>query len=108
MTDCPLTAVSQVFFAPLHTLAGDFRNLLCDIANLFDNTYIIDLYTYAPVYDAEFRKRFFLTGHINPCGYKLTARMVMAYIDYVVRHNMKDFKQIGFVGTPFYNCKEKL
>ena len=89
-------------------LSGKFRDLLYEIAKLFDNTYVIDLYTYAPVYDGEFRKNFFLAGHMNPCGYKLTARMIMAYIDYIVRHNMQDFKQIGFIGTPFYNCKEKL
>ncbi len=88
--------------------AKKFRDLICDIADLFDNTYVIDLYTYAPIYDGEFKKNFCLGGHMNPCGYKLTARMVMAYIDYIVRHNMQDFKQVGFIGTPFYNCKEKL
>ncbi len=89
-------------------LAAKHRQLLLDIAELFDNTYVIDLFTYGPAYDREFKKNFYLGGHMNPCGYKLTARMVMAYIDYIVRHNMQDFKQIGFMGTPYYNCKEKL
>lgn len=84
------------------------RQLMLDMAELFDNTYVIDLFEYGPKYDSEFKKNFYLGGHMNPCGYKLTARMVMAYIDYIIRHNMQDFKQIGFMGTPFYNCKEKL
>ena len=84
------------------------RQLMLDMAELFDNTYVIDLFEYGPKYDNEFKKNFYLGGHLNPCGYKLTARMVMAYIDYIIRHNMQDFKQIGFMGTPFYNCKEKL
>lgn len=84
------------------------RQLMLDMAELFDNTYVIDLFEYGPKYDSEFKKNFYLGGHMNPCGYKLTARMIMAYIDYIVRHNMQDFKQIGFMGTPFYNCKEKL
>ncbi len=84
------------------------RDLLYRMAELFENTYVIDLYEYAPVYDADFRRDFFLSGHLNPAGYKLTARMVMAYIDYIVRHNFSDFKQIPFIGTPYYNVTEKL
>ena len=32
-------------------------------------------------------------------GYELTARMVMSYIDYIIRHNMDDFKHVGLIGT---------
>lgn len=39
---------------------------------------------------------------MNPMGYMLTARMVESYIDYIIRHNAEDFKQIGFIGTPHY------
>ena len=41
---------------------------------------------------------FYLGGHMNPCGYILTARQVMSYIDYIIRHNMRDFKEVGFIG----------
>ena len=74
-------------------------NLLYSFAEHFDNSYVIDLYKYGPVYDEEFEKKFFLYGHMNPSGYILTARMIDSYIDYIVRHNPDDFKTIGFVGT---------
>ena len=74
-------------------------NLLYSFAEHFDNSYVIDLYKYGPVYDAEFYEKFFLYGHMSPSGYILTARMIDSYIDYIVRHNPDDFKTVGFVGT---------
>jgi len=79
------------------------KNALFELADIFSNTYVIDLYTYAPPYDEEFRKHFFLGGHMNPMGYILTAKMMASYIDYIIRHNPDDFKQVGFIGTPYEN-----
>ncbi len=73
--------------------------LLYDMAEFFDNSYVIDLYKYAPAYDEKFREQFFLYGHMNPCGYILTAKMVASYIDYIIRHNMQDFMKAGLIGT---------
>lgn len=81
--------------------------VLHQMAELFDNTYVIDLNRYAPAYDAEFRAHFNMGGHMNPCGYLLTARMVASYIDYIIRHNYADFKQTAFIGTPHYFRYEK-
>lgn len=83
--------------------ADKHAELLHSLTERFENSYVIDLRKYAPVYDAEFKKQFFLGGHMSPAGYILTAQMVMSYIDYIVRHNMRDFKQVGFIGTPFKN-----
>ncbi len=83
------------------------RQLMYDLAKLFDYTYVIDLNEYGPVYDAEFDKSFFLGGHMNPMGYILTAKMVMSYIDYIVRHNMEDFSQVGFIGKGVHNYNAK-
>lgn len=75
--------------------------LLYEFAEFFSNSYVLDLRRYGPVYDEEFKEHFYLGGHMNPMGYVLTGRMVTAYIDYIVRHNYKDFKQLGFMGTPY-------
>ena len=83
------------------------QTLLHKLAKIFDNCYVIDLREYAPVYDQEFKKNFFLGGHMNPMGYRLTALMVESYIDYIIRNNFDDFKQVGFIGTPDYNENEK-
>jgi len=74
-------------------------NLLYSFVEHFDNSYIIDLYKYGPVYDEEFKKKFFLYGHMSPSGYILTARMIDSYIDYIVRHNPDDFKTVAYIGT---------
>lgn len=78
--------------------------LLYALAEKFSNTYVLDIRKYGPVYDREFHDRFFMSGHMNAMGYIFTAEMVMSYIDYIIRHNMEDFKLVPFMGTPFTNC----
>lgn len=84
-----------------------FREQIYRLAEMFDYTYVIDLYQYAPIYDEEFRNNFYLGNHLNAAGYMLTAKMIASYIDYIIRNNPDDFTQIGFVGTPHYNDKYK-
>jgi hypothetical protein len=71
--------------------------LLYGLCDIFDNCYVIDLYKYGPEYDAEFGENLWMFGHMNPMGYIVTARLIDSYIDYIVRHNPKDFQTIGFV-----------
>ncbi len=81
----------------------EHSRLLHDMAKHFDFTYVIDLYSHAPVYDAEFIKKYYLHGHLNPMGYRLTAKIMESYIDHIIRHNMNDFIQIPFIGSRFYD-----
>ncbi len=86
-------------------LSEKHAELMYDFTRIFDNSYVIDLRRYAPVYDEKFREFFYLGGHLNPCGYVLTAQMIMSYIDYIIRHNIKDFVKTAFIGTPFTNSE---
>ena len=79
--------------------------LLRDIAKKFDYTYVVDLFEFAPVFDEEFKRRFFLHGHMNPMGYRFFAKLVESCIDYTVRHNPQDFWQVGFIGKPQYDTR---
>ena len=72
---------------------------LYDLADVFDNCYVIDLYKYGPVYDDEFKKNYFYHSHMSPAGYLMTAKLIDSYIDYIIRHNPEDFKTVGFIGT---------
>ena len=98
------------FFLIVPPLHGDvekrekIQRALYELAELFDRTYVIDLYKYAPAFDKEFRNAFFLGGHMNPMGYIIVAKMIASYIDYIIRHNPNDFKQVGFIGTPHHNA----
>ena len=72
--------------------------LLYEIAELFDFAYVMDMAKHAPVQDAEYRRNFYLGGHLNAAGYLLTSRMVAAYMDYIIRNHPEDFAQVGFIG----------
>ena len=77
--------------------------LLYRLADLFEQTYVLDFRKYAPVYDETFKKNFYLNGHMNAAGYLLTARMVASYIDYIIRNHPEAFAQVGYIGTPYYD-----
>lgn len=70
-----------------------------ELAEYFDNAYVIDLYHYGPCYDERFQKAYYLYGHMNPAGYVLTAKLVDSYIDYIIRHNPDDFHTAAFINT---------
>ncbi len=87
----------------LQNLKNAHAKLMYDFADFFDNAYVLDLKKYGPVYDTQFKEKFYLHGHMNAAGYALTAKMVISYIDYIIRHNFNDFIEIGLVGTPYKN-----
>ena len=79
--------------------------MLYEIAEKFTNCYVMDFRKYGPVQDKEYMDKFYLTGHLNPCGYILTAKMIMSYMDYIIRHNMDDFKFVGMIGRDMSEVK---
>ena len=81
-----------------NALCAEHAEMLYKLAEMFDNTYVIDLYRYAPVFDQEFRRKYNLRGHMNPMGYLVFARMVSAYIDYIIRSDPEAFQCVGFIG----------
>lgn len=85
-----------------HNMKKAHREFLYELSRYFDNTYVIDLFKYAPKYDAAFCEKFYLRGHLNPLGYKLTADIIGSYIDYIIRHNPDDFKEVAFIGTDLH------
>lgn len=74
-------------------------SLLKDFEGHFDNTYVIDLYNHGICYDDVFRKTYYYNGHLNPMGYVYTAKIIDSYIDYIIRHNPDDFKEVGFINS---------
>lgn len=84
---------------PDYNTRGDVNKVndaLYELADHFENAYIIDLYKYGPEFDERFAKQFFMYGHMNPSGYIFIAEMVDSYIDYIVRHNPDDFEMVAF------------
>lgn len=77
-----------------------------DLAEHFENCYVIDLYNYSPDHDEKFRDMFYTGFHLNALGYELMGRMIVSYMDYIIRHNPLDFNQAGFIGTPYKYVKQ--
>lgn len=76
---------------------------LAKLHDIFEFTYLIDMATFAPVYDATMRQSFGMGFHPNPMGYYAYALMIGNYIDYILRSNPKDFASIPFIGTSLKN-----
>ena len=89
------------------TKAAAIAKLLAEFCEKYEFTYLIDLFKYAPKYDSKFYEKYFLAGHMNPMGYMMSARQIMTYIDFIIRNNMEDFKQVPFIGTPWHSDKAK-
>ena len=79
---------------------------LRELAARFENTYVIDFRKYAPVYDDKVVDTFFM-GHLRPTGYLLTAKMMLSYIDYIIRNNPDDFAEVALIDTPYSYYKNK-
>ena len=77
--------------------AGIVRQL----AVKFDNVFVIDLLRYGYRVDAQFMQSgFWLYAHGTAAGYLLSAYTIMSYLDWIVRHNLKDFNDIAFIRNP--------
>ena len=75
------------------------RELMYKLSEIFTNTFVLDFRKYAPVYDDEFRKNFYLEGHMTPTGYLLTGKMVASYIDYIIRKN-NEYEEMRIYNSP--------
>lgn len=84
-----------------------FAEILRKLPDLFEFLYVIDFDKYAPVYDDDFKRSYYLGGHLNAMGYKLTADMYMNYIDYIIKTNPEDFSQVAFIGKSVHNSAAK-
>lgn len=84
-------------------LAEKQTELLYQLAGAFTNCYVIDLFHYGPLFSKTFTDAFFLRGHMSPAGYLYAARLFASYIDFIIRHNHADFRQVGFIGREQYD-----
>ena len=85
-----------------NTDGSKINTCISDMVSHFDNCYLIDLHTYAhePTWGVP---NIFKTGvyHKNTLGYQKMAWDIMSYTDYIIRHNMNEFIDVQFIGTPY-------
>lgn len=84
------------------------RAFLFELAKKFEFLYVLDLFKFAPKYGTKKIQNLYFCGtHMSAAGYKFTADIVSTYIDYIIRKNPLDFKQVGFIGKDVHNELEK-
>lgn len=83
------------------------HDIIAEIAKKHTNTYVIDLYEYMPENKGVYKDLFYLGTHLSPMGYLFTAKVIMSYIDYIIRHNYEDFIQVPFIGMDIHNYTYK-
>ena len=81
-------------------LGDTYDQAIRDIVGLFDRCYCIDLAN-GVNYNADFKQRYYLGGHMNAAGYEYTAYVMNTYIDWIIRNNFNDFVDAAVVGTQY-------
>lgn len=76
------------------------------IATMFDNVYLLDLYAHGrELYDYDgsnllsINKRY---AHYNAVGYYLCALINATYIDWIMRTNPEEFREVEYIGTDMH------
>lgn len=82
------------------------REILTELAERLGGAYVIDLYEYGFERTPEVKRDLYLSGHMSPVGYMTVAKMITTYIDYIIRHNMEDFKYVGLTGYDYVKPEE--
>jgi hypothetical protein len=95
-----LVTISK-FNNPDTTDINDWNDVLRDLAVLFNDVFVIDIYNYGVLENSLFKNVYYLGGHMNVSGYQYRSYQIANYIDWLVRTNPLLFKQEGLVGTGF-------
>jgi len=79
--------------------------LLHEFEKEVKHCFVVDFYNEVPTHDKEFKKQYYLNGHLNAAGYRLTALLVESAIDAIIRNNMDEFRGFALIGYPEYEEK---
>lgn len=74
----------------------DNNDIIRAIVPKFSRCYLVDLANYHWTPDG-----LGLNDHLSPAGYQWAAFEINTYIDWIIRNNMDDFKDIAWVGTEY-------
>ena len=70
-----------------------------EIAGMFQNVYLVDLFTYGTtLYSSGFLYQQKRGGHFNAVGYFVCAMIIATYIDWIIKKNPTEFREVEFIG----------
>lgn len=88
---------------PLETTeTGGYNAAIREIAGVFANVYLVDLYTHGRTsYQTGLIAECNRAGHFNAIAYREMALIIATYIDWIMRNNISEFSEIEFIGTDY-------
>lgn len=76
----------------------DFSEQVRAMAEIFDQTYVIDFEKYAIDFSAPGnREKYMLMGHLNAAGYQYVAWMFLTYINSIIEQNLPAFADVALM-----------
>ena len=79
-----------------------FNAAIRELAESFDNVYLMDLYTYgSSLYTTGLLGSYRRSGHYNAAGYFICACIIATYIDWIVKAYPEEFREVEFIGTDY-------
>lgn len=85
------------------TESGGYTQAMRDIVKLYReagyNIYLIDYAAYGMTVEEATERGFKRGAHYVGAGYQYMTYEICTYIDWIIRHNIEDFKDIAFVRT---------
>lgn len=81
---------------------GGYNGAIREIATMFDNVYLVDLYTYGQhLFQSDYIKANARYGHYNAVAYREFALYIASYIEWIMRNNPDEFLEIEYIGTNY-------
>lgn len=82
--------------------AAGYNAAVREISTMFDNVYLVDLFTYgSALYSSGFLVQQKRGGHFNAVGYYLCALIIATYIDWIMKKYPEEFREVEFIGTDY-------
>ena len=91
---------AHFFVVTLPQIYGDkdFSTQVRTMAEIFDQTYVIDFEKYAPDFSSpENRPKYMLDGHLSAAGYQYVAWMFLTYINWIIEQNLPAFADVALM-----------
>lgn len=77
--------------------------IIRDLAIKFSNVFVIDLELHAVDFSTtDFKDKYIYYSHLNVLGYQYLSYVVNTYVDYIIRNNPHNFRDIAYWNTDKY------
>lgn len=77
-----------------------YNTAIREIATMFENVYLIDLFTYCKN-NNYIHNKYLIGGHMNTQGYLWAAYVFCTYIDWIISHYPDEFGNVAYIGSEY-------